>query len=378
MNKRQIAVAVIVLLAALFAGRTLAQGPALPPGEYDLEAGQYVFNVPELASTATEPVATDTPIPPTDTPEPTVTDTPFPTDTLEPSEHNDREWHPLTEAFGHEHKEDPHSVDDIFGVQFYGWAGGGVSYPWQTPNENANKHEGYGWLVNVDESCFAQYAAICVKAYRVQYHAIMGSLGATVRYHSYWMELLICRESDPDNCGILRGGGWHDFGCLFVDDVHVPLPSDPSTCGNNRRLHNSGPPKPKIATWYGATVGGFTDLAIRGEDVWGPVDPLDPFKLQFYCPDYQCALNNSRMTMHILAGSIGGFDDPDGDGYVDFNGYRNRYGQIVSGCSEVGLDCIPFVLEHVPTGYYQRRNNASDTVEADISPAGEWWIKYPN
>src|SRR3972149_2650962 len=160
MNKRQIAVAVIVLLAALFAGRTLAQGPALPPGEYDLEAGQYVFSVPELA------VPTETPIPPTGTPE--------------LNGHDDRAWHPLTEAFGHEHKADPHSVDDIFGVQFYEWAGGEISYPWETPNENANKHEFYGWLVERNApKIYNQY----VSDYRVQYHGDVAAIGALNRFH---------------------------------------------------------------------------------------------------------------------------------------------------------------------------------------------------
>src|SRR3989304_4129094 len=79
MNKKQIAITIIVLLAALFAGRTLAQGPALPAGEYDLEAGQYVFNVPALAVTATPIPPTETPVPPTSTPVPapaTLTATP--------------------------------------------------------------------------------------------------------------------------------------------------------------------------------------------------------------------------------------------------------------------------------------------------------------
>ncbi len=58
----------ILGLSLLMFSRGLAQGPALPPGEYDLEAGQYVFNVPELVETEVPP--TDTPIPPTDTPVP--------------------------------------------------------------------------------------------------------------------------------------------------------------------------------------------------------------------------------------------------------------------------------------------------------------------
>src|SRR3990167_1425085 len=160
MNKRQIAVAVIVLLAALFAGRTLAQGPALPAGEYDLEAGQYVFNVPALAVTATPIPPTETPVPPTSTPVPApATLTATPEGTVLPYAgaplcpiHNDREWHALWDYdqgchYNHEHKDNPHDLDDVFGTQIYEIAGGSISYPWQTPNENLNKHNSYGWIV---------------------------------------------------------------------------------------------------------------------------------------------------------------------------------------------------------------------------------------
>ena len=46
--KRYIAAGIVGIMALAVSVSTLAQGPALPPGEYDLEEGQYVFNVPAL------------------------------------------------------------------------------------------------------------------------------------------------------------------------------------------------------------------------------------------------------------------------------------------------------------------------------------------
>ncbi len=59
-----------IVIGLLLGGATLAvaQGLALSPGTYDLEEGQYVFNVPALQATPI-PV-TDTPVAPTDTPVP--------------------------------------------------------------------------------------------------------------------------------------------------------------------------------------------------------------------------------------------------------------------------------------------------------------------
>lgn len=84
---------------------------AVRTGTYDLEEGQYVFNVPGLAATATS-------VPPTKT---TV-----------PSGHDNRAWHPLTQEFAHEHGDDPSGMDDVFGTGAYDLAGGEISYPWQT------------------------------------------------------------------------------------------------------------------------------------------------------------------------------------------------------------------------------------------------------
>jgi len=92
-NQKIVGTAVVLILgsvAVFFGIRTLAQGVLLPPGEYDLEAGKYVFNQHPLSVlnlsvldlSATPVLATDTPVSPTDTPIPTETPVP-PTDTPE-------------------------------------------------------------------------------------------------------------------------------------------------------------------------------------------------------------------------------------------------------------------------------------------------------
>lgn len=101
----------------------------------------------------TAPLPTDTPAPlptasntpmSTSTPQPTVTATATPNAPIAPfvgaplcDTHDDRVWHGLWDAqrgchYDHTHRNDPRELDDIFGTQFYEWAGGEISYPWQT------------------------------------------------------------------------------------------------------------------------------------------------------------------------------------------------------------------------------------------------------
>ena len=395
-------------MALLLAIPALSQGPALPPGEYDLEAGQYVFNVPELAATDTPlPGATDTPVPPTDTPVPSGTTEPFASapECLADANgdgHPDvtdstyfawneapdtRIWHDLWNEvdgchYNHEHKQNPHDKDDIFGTEIYELAGGDISYPWAggtNGSENfmwpAGKHQSYGWLYRGFNAsrCAVGTRPYCVETFRLQYHATLGYAGASGRFHSFWLEAKVC-NIDTNECGIVRTGGHQDFGFLTVDGVHVPLPGDPSLIdqGAARRNHRFARGNVFTATWYGdAKVGG---ISVIGE-TWGKINPNNTLDPILHCPDFQCQYNGSSIGPHIVSITLLPRHYTDGDGFGDFVGFSDRFGNIVPDCS-LGVDCIPLKVEGALIEHYQYRDGQPG--ESDISPPGEFWISHPN
>jgi len=339
---------------------------------------------------------------PSPTPEPTPepSPTPEPTSTLEPLEaatldapqemipgppypeaplcpdHDPRTYHALWDSargchYDHHHGDDPHAVDDIFGTDYYSWAGGSISYPWQTVNtqtgclENDCKHNGYIWLVRRDQPCQSAYTHGCVVAFRALVHAMPSAHDTSVRYHSAWLEALVCREDDPSVCGIFRSGGWQDTGDLSIDRTRV---IDYPNSFNRIKLHYLTIGNSHSGTWYAGSPGGqeqrggMWSVAVELGDMWGPLDPADPSRVQYYCtdPSVDCRWNGSTYQPHNIAV---GFPprfrrlvDPDGNRVADYRGYADRWGTPVSGCTTVGLDCVPLIFEHVPLGYdYQGR-----------------------
>ena len=384
--KLWIATGIVMAAAIAYGVPALSQGPSLPPGEYDLEAGRYVFNVPELQATDTPLSPTNTPVPPTSTSVP-------PTVTAEPSGHLDRVWHPLTEEFAHEHKQNPHALDGLLGTQLWSWTGGDISYPWETPNENLNKHEGYGWLVRqnipIDNDTVYGQRPGSVRNYRFGYHAINSSVGAVTRLHSFVFDSELCWK--PTNqCGPFFTAGWLDWGNLFSDDrVHVPLPGDnPNanniTNGRGARIHNRGPNAGSI--WYSNSKGAddtandFISFLLVLSDAWGPINPADPNELILDCPDFQCEWNNSQVRVLQVDVDLEVFV-PELNGLIEFSGFTDRYGAVVSGCTSVSLDCVPLEIHGIPPERYiftwdgQGENFIYD---GDTSPPGEFWIAHPN
>lgn len=96
---------------------------------------------PEVTPT---PISTATAVVPTETPFPTATSTPVAplepyagAPECPPEAHDDRLWHGLWNAelgchYTHEHHENPHRMDYLFGTAVYGWMQGEISHPWQT------------------------------------------------------------------------------------------------------------------------------------------------------------------------------------------------------------------------------------------------------
>ncbi|KKM77128.1 hypothetical protein LCGC14_1373230 [marine sediment metagenome] len=412
----------ILVVAIAYAVPVLSQGPALPPGEYDLEAGQYVFNVPPLAGTPL-PTDTATASPPTDTPVP-------PTDV--PGAHNDTEWHPVSADVSHTHNANPSSMDHIFGPVGQYTAGQEISYPWQTwrgldadpfgppagpgDMENDFKHEGYKWHVGEITECRTAYfhiapASGCVVAWRIEHHAVGGPVGAAARLHSYWAELKVCAPQDGiltgpsgfypvdlNDCGFYRQGGFVDYGGLRTKprDGNIPihLPYEPEGWdggGFAYREHEMlplGDTPNNRANWssLSSELNHGVTFAFSTDDDFAELDINDPGNLDFAnfrCPDLQCEFNHSTEGFYridVEMEYLNQFDD--GSGRANFNGFTDRFGNVVSSGCALGPDCIPLIIENIPTGgravMYQSHGTPGFYEDFDLSPPGEFWISWPN
>lgn len=335
------------------------------------------------------------------------------------SAHNERAWHGLYNSeldchYDHEHKMNPHDFDDVFGTDFYTWAGGEVSYPWQTfagassnfesyiPDsctENNCKHEGNKWLGYKNRTSEEQInGALLLGTHaitdaRVHYHQIGGELGALTRFHSVWLEAKACYfgEVSAETCGTYQGGGWLDFGRLNYPKRgdYLPLPGDPVEFANTPaelapyRIHSIG--KNSLDSWQSEgnvynylpsdpegkrriRVGHgihFLQGESPGEtnaEHFGLLHGMNVYELsQFWCLDpvthvLTCNNNNSAAALFRTWVSIPrDFDgsDLDEDGIQD--GYvtfhlRTNRYGDVVECSEIGLDCVPAIAEHFPVG----------------------------
>ena len=381
-------VGILLAIALAFAVPALSQGPALPPGEYDLEAGQYVFNVPALQ-------ATDTPVAPSATP--------APTDTPAPTGHNDTEWHPLTEAIGHEHGSDPNSVNDIFGEPgcWFGNCGQSISYPFETLNENVLKHEVYTWIVLRD---LPPNRDPWIKAFRMEAHFTGGAFrnpsdptqafaGYLARFHSAMIEAQVCRQSDG-TCGFVRIALRMDTGCLRINGAYHCLPGEEDANGSVRiyraqQFWASGfPPAGRSnILWYTKFYGtpfGLLALNLEANDSSVNVDPDEISTLNLLCPAFDCEFNDSLKWVHRMKFRTLSFADPDGDGLVSDSGFLNQSGSVDAGCTSPSSVCLPYSGNNAPIGKYsyapglQLPAEEPIMLEFDTSPPGEFWIRHPN
>jgi hypothetical protein len=233
--------------------------------------------------------------------------------------------------YDHHHGDDPHSVDDIFGTDYYNWAGGSISYPWQTVNaqtgclENDCKHTGYIWQVRRDQKCSSAFTNGCVVAFRALVHAMRRPrLGHPLPQRP---QAKVCE--DQPNIADLRSG-WRDTGDLLIDQPVIDYPDS----------INRFPPWRRAITdrhWQrqpgGESLrGGMWSVTVELGDMWGPIDPKDPHRLQFYCdePDDMCPWNGSRYQPHVIGVAFPprfrSIVDPDRDGMADYEGFADRWG----------------------------------------------------
>ncbi|RMG92311.1 MAG: hypothetical protein D6706_16985 [Chloroflexi bacterium] len=400
--------------------------PEIPPATATQTAVLAIETTPNKTPTTspTTPPLTATPKP-TATPIPPYAGAPV----CPPEQHNDHAWHSLWNSeygchYTHEHHANPHDLDDIFGTQYYTWAGGEISYPWQTfsgaganfeqpaPDaclENDCKHAGYKWLIVRDANCDADSTFVtngannCITDARVQMHGIFAQPGALTRFHSVWIEARVCQFGGKV-CGIYRGGGHLDLGRLNIPrGIYVPLPGDPPEFAASPpekqpyRIHgapgdrvldswqsegnqfNLIPGVPRLMVGYGVHV----------RDGWGGVDPANESQIDLACPDFQCERNASEAALFRVWVTIpreldgSQWDSDARAGFFSFTGFTNRYGDIVTGCTEPGLDCVPVEAIGVPIGRSRYRSSLASNIDYDISPfwpdgTRDWWIEYPN
>lgn len=251
--------------------------------------------------------------------------------------------------FNHTHGDDPHALDAEFGSDLWAIAGGDISYPWQTPSENTNKHEGYYWIVRENLACPTSPLPGCITDFRALVHQMADGHDAPVRYHSFVLEARVCAAA----CGFIRVGGWQDTGDLEVNGTIVI--NEPNSF-NRIKQHRSNSPN---AVWYPSSqiyeqgLQGFARVSLTIYDQWDYTSASAPGNFTDYVcyPAPACRANGTSMTPHLVVVDVPALYesdvDPDGNGVADYAGYLNRYGALVTGCAETGLDCVPFVLSNV-------------------------------
>ena len=305
-----------------------------------------------------------------------------------PAEHDRRAWHSLVDAetgchFDHEHKDDPREVADTLGPVGALSRLREIALPWtfdRGGDPSTRPHEGWGWIVRRDLECDSRFTDGCLTDFRVQVHAVMASPGATRRFHPFSLEARACLETDPDRCGVIRTGGWGDFGHLEVDGRHVPLPDDPERLGaGGRRIHSVERGDPNVGTWFGRHA--LATVAFQTNRMWGLIMPDRPFDLHLFCPDALCGNNASTLQAHAIGFMVPEYLDDDRDGLVSYMGFTDRHGEIVEGCNQVGIDCVPLELLDMPVGAFEYRDDSRGWLQGtdhDTSPANQSWIRYPN
>ena len=443
--QRAVAPGVCTQVGTSLAGNALWEGDCGPATPAPTETP-----APTDTATATEtpsPTPTDTAPPPTEIDTPAPTDTPLPPElTVPPSPttgtpippfaaaqlcsfHDPTAWHALWDGgqachYDHTHNADPTTADAILGPLAY--APTTLSYAWATSSmENSMKHGGYKYGVRLGLPCgvVTNYEGItpinCITDARIQYHGVGHALDALARFHSFYAEYRICRQLAYTQCGIIRIGGWADFGILevpykgarvvrpggvvdFGDGLVMSFASDDPEM-NGQSVDNepylamssladlsyfsTHAPSTNIQmeVWSSA-LGAYSHqpyvrFAFRIFDSWGLIDPANPNNPHWLCRDGSCAYNASWHALNELTAFIPQAWDTDGDGLANFEGFTNRYGQVVTGCTASGLDCVPLSVVNVPVGYAHYTdpgNGRNAAVEYDTSPPGVRWIEFPN
>ena len=279
----------------------------------------------------------------------------------------------------------------------------------------------------------------CIIAARVEYHLLGGLPAIFARYHSYFAEMYICSgKSGYKDCGIVRMGGLLDYAQLqaphykarvvrpggtvdFGGGIVLTYPADapelPSHSGEpyvfsipysvenlasyrNNSPHNpgyiSGTYKATIDQWStndfdcefkepdGTCHNQYNHFLFQVGDAWTLVDAQNLNNVRWICKgEPNCEYDGSLIGMNEIAVRVLQAWQPNGNGFVTFTGYSDKWGNPKTGCTSVSADCVPFILEHAPVGVAASRSDnlcECEVYEYDTyfnnKPSG--WIKFPN
>lgn len=309
-----------------------------------------------------------------------------------PSElHNPSVWHGLAIGVTVEGKRTVYRADHEHGQPYPGWAfdlfgnifepiGQSLSYPWQTPNENLIKHEGYkymGWdwrPYNLDPR--VPNAGI-VEAAFIQTHVMGTQAAALARFHSFYGAFLL-RPQGGGEPGILITGGHQDFGQLTVPykggpQSIVPLADAPTPAYDHGlppyRGHTTLSPGDQGHTHWNSVVrrGSIPSVAdtyhrlarfafrqrFIHQYVTDGIQTPDP-EFAFYSGgdayDPITMYNSSIRNLYQVE-----IDIPDElavGGLVNFTGFTNVKGEILLDADEAGPNEVPIkIINAVPGSY---------------------------
>lgn len=349
---------------------------------------------------------THTPTSPTFTPVPTVTpgglvdphlDAPLCTDL-----HDNSLFHTLWDGardchYDHEHGQmDFNAAAEFFGVDLQQFTGQEISYPWQTIGptgclENDCKHEGYKWTFqtsNEDPCVAGEIGPNGTDGFAVEFHARGNGHEHLTRVHSSFIAVTVCNPQGQR--GVLVTGGWQDYGqrvSSYQSEDILALSGQPDPayrgllspylsldcyddtgnqaddCGT--KFIHSG------ATWVSRPQARemidcchkVAQLLFRSRDPHQWVNGSSRFLLDAQTFRWVCGVetynpvgcrgNNTTVRIHQVFGDVPeAWDSLDGavDGLVTWQGYTDRWGNVVEGCEQAGLDCVPIYLQNVPVG----------------------------
>jgi hypothetical protein len=286
--------------------------------------------------------------------------------------HNKRAFHTLWNPidgchYDHQHGDNPHDVDDLFGTSLFTLMGGEVSHPWQTFSdagyENDLKHAGYFWHVRRDLQAAPGQDGY-IKAFRVLVHQHPTGRDAAVRFHSTVFEASVVEVATGAEGYIQIPGMWIDFGHLKVDGKIVLDVGKEAEPGRHKQHSSFGTPQ---LIWYGASEAthtpdffgriprGFISVSTSVHDAWDFTSPYNPSSTEDYVcyGNPQCRQNATFLRPHFMVVHIPRelvpLLDPDGDGIADWSGYTDRYGVPVQNCLAASLDCVPVTMRGIST-----------------------------
>jgi hypothetical protein len=378
-----VALAAISTAAALFEKDTTAARRPTPTPRATHEHGRTRTPSATRVDPATvEPDATETVEPtvePTVTGEATTEPTTEPTSTEPPAPgHDVTEWH--APALYHDHGANPADAHPVLREAIAGFWTQEIGSAWlSSPHENEfpdGMHAAFTNLNEVDTNCDPVRLGpndTCIDSYFLQIHAAGSNAHGRVDVHSWKAALLV-------GDGYIITGGHHDYiwthapykqyFCIesngMPDPVLPPsyqLSQVPYTAlgvehrsnGQSRIFWNSLGPNTVTYDTIQAQRGYLPNQGLKlvwsETDAWDYVQGYsqacaDPAQDVRFCEDDDTSCADNGNSFQVFAIRVDNLPSA-----RPFNGYTDRWGNVVDGCSAEGVDCVPLIIsEGVPQG----------------------------